>query len=40
MVSRLRQRLADDAREQTYIKTVRNEGYVFTMPVVVLGEAS
>jgi two-component system OmpR family response regulator len=38
MVSRLRQRLDDDAREQAYIKTVRNEGYVFTMPVVVLGD--
>jgi two-component system OmpR family response regulator len=29
LVSRLRQRLKDDAREPRYIKTVRNEGYVF-----------
>lgn len=27
-VSRLRRRLGDDAREPSYIKTVRNEGYV------------
>ena len=33
MVSRLRQRLKDDAREPRYIKTVRNEGYVFTLPI-------
>jgi len=33
LVSRLRQRLNDDAREPAYIKTVRNEGYVFSMPV-------
>jgi two-component system, OmpR family, response regulator len=33
LVSRLRQRLQDDAREPTYIKTVRSEGYVFSMPV-------
>ncbi len=33
LVSRLRQRLADDAREPAYIKTVRSEGYVFAMPV-------
>jgi len=33
LVSRLRQRLNDDAREPAYIKTVRNEGYVFAMPV-------
>ncbi len=33
LVSRLRQRLADDAREPAYIKTVRSEGYVFSMPV-------
>jgi two-component system OmpR family response regulator len=33
MVSRLRQRLGDDAREPTYIKTVRSEGYVFAVPV-------
>ena len=33
LVSRLRQRLSDDARESAYIKTVRSEGYVFSMPV-------
>jgi len=33
LVSRLRQRLRDDAREPSYIKTVRSEGYVFSMPV-------
>ncbi|MFC7421744.1 response regulator [Iodobacter sp.] len=33
LVSRLRQRLNDDAREPFYIKTVRSEGYVFTMSV-------
>jgi len=33
LISRLRQRLRDDAREPRYIKTVRNEGYVFAMPV-------
>ena len=33
LVSRLRQRLGDDAREPAYIKTVRSEGYVFAMPV-------
>jgi len=38
LVSRLRQRLGDDAREQTFIKTVRSEGYVFSQPVVLLGE--
>ena len=40
LVSRLRQRLGDGAREQTYIKTVRNEGYVFSQPVVLVGEES
>lgn len=30
LVSRLRQRLLDDAREPAYIKTVRSEGYVFS----------
>lgn len=34
LVSRLRQRLRDDAREPRYIKTVRNEGYVFCAEVV------
>jgi two-component system OmpR family response regulator len=33
LVSRLRQRLLDDAREPAYIKTVRSEGYVFSLPV-------
>ena len=40
MVSRLRQRLRDDAKEPAYIKTVRSEGYVFAMPVTVHGGAS
>jgi two-component system OmpR family response regulator len=35
VVSRLRQRLRDDAREPAYIKTVRSEGYVLSMPVEV-----
>ena len=38
LVSRLRQRLQDDAREQSYIKTVRSEGYVFSATVTVVGE--
>lgn len=38
LISRLRQRLQDDAREQSYIKTVRSEGYVFSMPVTLVGE--
>jgi two-component system, OmpR family, response regulator len=38
LVSRLRQRLGDDAREQTYIKTVRSEGYVFSQSVTLLGD--
>jgi two-component system, OmpR family, response regulator len=33
LVSRLRQRLKDDAREPRYIKTVRSEGYVFAAAV-------
>ncbi|MDR6433394.1 response regulator [Brucella pseudogrignonensis] len=33
LVSRLRQRLGDDAREPIYIKTVRAEGYVFSVPI-------
>jgi two-component system, OmpR family, response regulator len=33
LVSRLRQRLRDDAREPRYIKTVRSEGYVFASSV-------
>jgi two-component system OmpR family response regulator len=38
LVSRLRQRLRDDAREPRYIKTVRSEGYVFSA-LVEAGEA-
>ena len=34
LVSRLRQRLRDDSREPRYIKTVRNEGYVFCADVL------
>ncbi len=33
LISRLRQRLRDDAREPRFIKTVRNEGYVFCAAV-------
>jgi two-component system OmpR family response regulator len=33
LVSRLRQRLLDDAREPRYIKTVRSEGYLFASSV-------
>ena len=36
LVSRLRQRLREDAREPSYIKTVRSEGYVFTAAVEAL----
>lgn len=36
LISRLRQRLRDDAREPAYIKTVRSEGYVLAMPVEVV----
>ena len=32
-VSRLRRRLGDQARDPHYIRTVRNEGYVFAQPV-------
>ncbi|WP_192561403.1 response regulator [Pseudomonas gozinkensis] len=39
LVSRLRQRLLDDSREPTYIKTVRNEGYVFSFAVEMLAES-
>jgi len=35
LVSRLRQRLRDGPRESRYIKTVRNEGYVFCAEVSV-----
>ena len=37
LVSRVRQRLGDGPREARYIKTVRNEGYVFCMAVEALG---
>jgi two-component system OmpR family response regulator len=33
LVSRLRQRLRDGSRDPQYIKTVRNEGYVFSAEV-------
>ncbi|AJY10669.1 response regulator [Burkholderia dolosa] len=36
LVSRLRQRLRDGAREPRYIKTLRNEGYVFSSAVTVV----
>jgi DNA-binding winged helix-turn-helix (wHTH) protein len=32
--------LLDDAREPACIKTVRSEGYVFSLPVEVLGAPS
>lgn len=35
LISRLRHRLHDDAREAALIKTVRGEGYVFTAPVTI-----
>ena len=34
LISRLRQRLGDDAREPKMIKTVRNEGYAFCAKVI------
>ncbi|MEO7547186.1 MAG: response regulator [Ramlibacter sp.] len=39
LVSRLRQRLGDGVREPRYIKTVRNEGYVFCATVRAPGAA-
>ncbi len=36
LVSRVRQRLREDAREPAYIKTVRSEGYVFAAAVDVI----
>ncbi|RXY39619.1 winged helix-turn-helix domain-containing protein, partial [Klebsiella pneumoniae] len=33
LVSRLRQRLRQDTREQAYIKTVRSAGYMLLVPV-------
>ncbi|ARN20210.1 response regulator [Piscinibacter gummiphilus] len=38
LVSRLRQRLRDDAREPKFIKTVRSEGYVFSTLVAPGGD--
>lgn len=38
LISRLRQRLNDDAREPRYIKTLRSEGYVFSAVVEVREE--
>jgi two-component system OmpR family response regulator len=38
LISRLRQRLRDDAREPRYIKTLRSEGYVFSAIVEVREE--
>ncbi|AEA64051.1 response regulator [Burkholderia gladioli] len=38
LVSRLRQRLRDTAREPRYIKTLRSEGYVFSAAVTVIDE--
>ena len=35
LVSRLRQRLRDDAREPVHIKTVRSEGYVLAVAVTI-----
>ena len=35
LVSRLRQRLRDDAREPAYLKTVRSEGYVLAAAVMI-----
>jgi two-component system, OmpR family, response regulator len=37
LVSRLRQRLRDEAREPRYIKTLRSEGYVFSAAVTPAG---
>ncbi|MEK6347022.1 MAG: response regulator transcription factor [Burkholderia sp.] len=38
LVSRLRQRLRDTAREPRYIKTLRSEGYVFSSSVTAIDE--
>jgi two-component system OmpR family response regulator len=40
LVSRLRQRLGDNAREPAIIKTVRNEGYVLACEVTAVGVAN
>jgi two-component system OmpR family response regulator len=37
LVSRLRQRLGDGAREPRYIKTLRSEGYVLSVAVTLQG---
>ena len=34
----IRMTAKNDARDQSYIKTVRSEGYVFSMAVTVVGE--
>lgn len=39
LISRLRQRLGDNAREPAIIKTVRNEGYVLACEVTPVGQA-
>lgn len=39
LVRRLRQRLADNWQDPTYIKTVRNEGYVFSCSVETLAHS-
>lgn len=36
LVSRVRQRLNEDARTPAYIKTVRSEGYVLSVPVTIV----
>lgn len=36
LVSRVRQRLNEDARTPVYIKTVRSEGYVLSVPVTIV----
>jgi two-component system OmpR family response regulator len=40
LVSRLRARLEDNSKDQSYIKTVRSEGYVFSMPIIVHGDGA
>ena len=40
LVSRLRTRLRDEAREPRYIKTLRSEGYVFSSAVTPIAESS
>ncbi|MGF6743399.1 response regulator [Paraburkholderia atlantica] len=39
LVSRLRQKLNDTARAARYIKTLRNEGYIFLAPVTIHHES-